>query len=229
MDYALELTSAKVNHSVKLSWAANKTAGYRILAENGSNRRQTKLSGSVRLDLPVRSFQFESHNSGGESTTSTHVDFHWDAARDSSRRLGGRLETKHGRQVRLVFLHPELERDIVLQGEYDAADGIKLTGKMELIYSPLEEHRLLIEGSTAGRAIQLAVLHPASNTDLRLVADGNKNSVQGRLDYKDRSKTSRFLQLVAKVLPGQKRVELEARTAEKSLTLTNAVTLSGSA
>ena len=229
MDYALELTSAKVNHSVKLSWAANKTAGYRILAENGSNRRQTKLSGSVRLDLPVRSFQFESHNSGGESTTSTHVDFHWDAARDSSRRLGGRLETKHGRQVRLVFLHPELERDIVLQGEYDAADGNKLTGKMELIYSPLEEHRLLIEGSTAGRAIQLAVLHPASNTDLRLVADGNKNSVQGRLDYKDRSKTSRFLQLVAKVLPGQKRVELEARTAEKSLTLTNAVTLSGSA
>ena len=225
LDYALELTSAKVDHSVKLSWAANKTAGYRILAENGSNRRQTKLSGSVRLDLPVRSFQFESHNSGGESTTSTHVDFHWDAARDSSRRLGGRLETKHGRQVRLVFLHPELERDIVLQGEYDAADGNKLTGKMELIYSPLEEHRLLIEGSTAGRAIQLAVLHPASNTDLRLVADGNKNSVQGRLDYKDRSKTSRFLQLVAKVLPGQKRVELEARTAEKSLTLTNAVTV----
>ena len=128
-----------------------------------------------------------------------------------------------------MFLHPELERDIALQGEYDAADGNKLTGKMELIYSPLEEHRLLIEGSTAGRAIQLSVLHPASNTDLRLVADGNKNSVQGRLDYKDRSKTSRFLQLVAKVLPGQKRVELEARTAKKSLTLTNAVTLSGSA
>ena len=36
--------------------------------------------------------------------------------------------------------------------------------KMELIYSPLEKHRLVIEGLTAGRDIQLAVLHPGSNT-----------------------------------------------------------------
>ena len=56
------------------------------------------------------------------------------------------------------------------------------------------------------------------------------NSVQDRLDYKDRSKASRFLQLGAKVQPEQRRVELEARTAEKSmLILTNALTLSGTA
>ena len=101
---------------------------------------------------------------------------------------------------------------------------------MELIYSPLEKHRLVIEGLTAGRDIQLAVLHPTFKTDLRLVADGNMNSVQDRLDYKDRSKASRFLQLGAKVQPEQRRVELEARTAEKSmLILTNALTLSGTA
>ena len=45
------------------------------------------------------------------------------------------------------------------------------------------------------------------------------NSVQDRLDYK----------LGAKVQPEQRRVELEARTAETSLILTNALTLSGTA
>ena len=55
------------------------------------------------------------------------------------------------------------------------------------------------------------------------------NSVQDRLDYKDRSKASRFLQLGDKVLPEQRRVELEFRTAETSLILTNALTLSGTA
>ncbi len=225
-----------MDHPIKLSWAADKTARY-----NRSTRRQTKLGSSIRLDLPARSFQLESQHVGGE-TTSTNVDFHWDAARDSSKRLGARLETRHGRQVRLVFLHPVLERDIILRGEYDRLNENELgkwrmeTGKMELIYSPLEEHLLVIKGSTTGqetgRAIKLAILHPASNTDLRLVADGKKSSgteLQARLDYKDRSKASRFLQLGAKILPEQRRIDLEARTAEKSLTLTNALTLSGSA
>ncbi|EFX69531.1 hypothetical protein DAPPUDRAFT_258493, partial [Daphnia pulex] len=234
MDYALELTSSKVDHSVSLSWAADRTVGYRVLAENASSRRRTQLSGSVRLDLPARSFQLESAHSGGE-TTATRVEFQWDAAKDPSRRLGGRFETRQGRQVRLIFLHPELERDIVVQGEFDRMNDGQLTGKMELIYSPLEEHRLTIEGSTtgqeAGRAVQLAVSHPASNTDVRLVADGQKTAgaeFRARLDYKDRSKVSRFLQLAGRVLPEQRRVDFEARTAEKSLSLTNALTTSGS-
>lgn len=234
LNYSLELTSAKVDHSISISWAADKSIGYRVLAENGSTRRRTQLNGLVRLDLPARSFQLESQHSGAE-TTATHVEFQWDAVRDPSRRLGGRLETRHGRQMRLIFLHPELERDIVLEGEYNRVNNSQLTGKMELIYSPLEEHHLVVEGSTTGQdtgqSIQLVILHPASNTDLRLVANGKRNpgaELQARLDYKDRTKNSRFLQLGAKVLPEQRRIDLEARTSEKSLSLTNALTLTGS-
>ena len=238
LDYALELTSTKIDHSVSVSWAANKTAGYRVMADNGSTRQQTQLGGSIRLDLPVRSFQLAAGHVGGEST-STSIDFKWDVARDPSKHMGARLETRQARHARLVILHPELEQDIVLQGEYNRIhQDDQLTAKMELIYSPLPEHRLSIEGrtgldETSGRSIQLSISHPASKTDLSLEANGKAKTAttagewRARLDYKDRSVQSKFIQLAARMAPIDGQVYLEARTADTSLALTNSMAVSG--
>lgn len=236
LDYALELTSSKVEHSIGVSWEANKKAGYRIIGENKSTRRRNQLEGAVRLDLPIRSFQLGAAHTGENGATSSEFAFMWDAARDETKRAGARIETRDGRQAKLSVFHPELERDISLTGEYEAVNSGKVTGSVDLVYSPVESHRLVIKGSTlllnAGRSLELTVKHPASHTDLRFTANGTVNErsdvkMGARFDYNDHSMSSRFLQLGANFKPSDRLVDFEIRTADSSLYQTNALVLAG--
>lgn len=224
-DYSLELTSTKIDHSASISWATNRSVGYKILAENSSNRRKTQLDGSIRLDFPFRSFQLEAHHAGGHEA-SNHIEFQWDAARDRTQRMGLRTEILDSRKVRMIAFHSALEHNVTLSGEYR-----DLQGKMELIYSPLIEHRMAIEGFTKDGTIYLSILHPVTNTDIRLEAgktvNGGETQVSGRLDYVDRIKSSKFVQLGAKIHPLRKTLQLEGSTAENTFVMYNTMSVSG--
>ena len=250
IDYALQVTSTKLDHSIALSWAPERKAGYRIYAEDRSSltllSRRSQLSGSVRLDLPARSFQLEMEKEAtpASSSSSSRIEFLWDAKRDATQRIGARLETetttrqRQGRQVRLIFLHPSaLEQDIVLTAKYGDGNSGDLNGTVELVYSRQPEHRFLLQGSvlkvTNGRQFLLSVVHPVSHTDMRLQANATRlrgsgsNGLElvGRLDYSDRSSNARFLQLGARIEPEQRRLSMEARTADGAMTVTNALSV----
>jgi len=251
IDYALQVTSTKLDHSIALSWAPERKAGYRIFAEDRSSltllNRRSQLSGSVRLDLPARSFQLEMEKEATPASfsSSSRIEFLWDAKRDATQRIGARLETetitrqRQGRQVRLIFLHPSaLEQDIVLTAKYGDGNSGDLNGIVELVYSPQPEHRFLLQGSvlkvTNGRQFLLSVVHPVSHTDMRLQANATRlrgsgsNGLElvGRLDYSDRSSSAgRFLQLGARIEPEQRRMSMEARTADGAMTVTNALSV----
>lgn len=98
-DYNLQLTSTKLDHSIALSWAPERKTGYRIYAEDRStltliNRHRSQLSGSVRLDLPARSFQLEMDATKSQESATSSIVVLWDASRDVTQRIGARLETE---------------------------------------------------------------------------------------------------------------------------------------
>ncbi len=227
VDYALELTSTKIDQSTSISWASDKTIGYKLfLADNTSKHRHKQLDGSFRLDLPARSFQLEAHHIGGQDI-SNKIEFLWDAARDSNQRMGIRTVMRQGRQGQLTLFHSALEQDIIMSGELHGSRA-----KAELVYSPLPEHRFAIEGSADVNTINFAIRHPATNTDLFVMANKSTNSagetfLSGRLDYLDRIKNFRFLQLGARMNPEKRLFRLEATTADNALALDNAVSVSG--
>ena len=205
LDYALQLTSTKLDHSIGFSWAPERKAGYRILVED--------RSGLIRLDLPARSFQLQMES----KKNGAGIDFIWG---DATQRIGARIERQGTDQIRLILQHPSaLEQDIILTTKYSQGQGL-----IELIYSPLPQHRFLLQGSAVkaspnGRRFLLSVLHPVSHTDLLLQANTSRLQLTGRIDY-----SNRFIQFGGKVEPEERRLSIEARTAEGSMTSINSLT-----
>ena len=244
VDYFMELTSAKLDHSFSVTWAEDKSAGYKILLDNVSTLHRTQQDAVIRLDLPVRSFEIESHRVFSANERSTFADFKWDAARDRSKRIGARFEVgpgsawkKDGRQARLSFLHSALEQDIVLAGEYMKNEQ-SINAKLDLTYSPSEEHRLTMETSTALQGAEISGLvfsirHPVSQINLQFNSSLTKTAemvkLAARVDYQDRLNNARFVQLSTRSMVNRRQVDVELQTADHSLVLSNAMQHSSNA
>jgi len=235
--YAMELTSTKLNHTASVSWTEGKSVGYKILLENASTLRRTQLDAVLRLDTPVRSFEFESHKIASNGDASTSAEFKWDALGDRSKRMGARIETGPSnlwkvasRQTRITLIHSGLQQDIVIATNYLNDQDLK--AKFDLTYSPSEDHRFTIEASKTYennklRSLVFSVRHPVSQVNVRLTSDlldkTDMTSLVTRVDYQDRLNASRFMQLTSKVFKMQRQVDLELKTVDHLLFLSNAV------
>ena len=174
---------------------------------------------------------------GGDLTGALQLK--WDAAGDLSKRLGLSLqlaphtESNNGRRMRLALEHPALEQDLVLSAGYATDGDLGLDARLELTYSPDEQHRLSAAAavtSQTGDAISGVVLslsHPATQTELHLnatvVADGGDWTLSARLDYQDRSRTARFVHGSTRYLAAAGLLRVQLATAEHTLTFSNSL------